>query len=278
MATYAVGDLQGCYDEFLRLLEAIRFEPTRDRLWLCGDLVNRGPLSLEALRFVRNLGDSAVAVLGNHDLHLLAVALSGKSPNRKDTLDPILRAPDRDELLSWLRERPLMHHDAELGWALVHAGLPPQWDIELALRMAGDAASALRGPGGTVLLTGMYGDDPDLWSEDLGETERLRFTINALTRLRFCDPQGRLRLKPKGAPADAPPGVMPWFRVPGRRSANARIIFGHWSALGQIQWPDYNVWGLDTGCVWGGQLTALCLETGKLQHCACRNHQTVVRQ
>jgi bis(5'-nucleosyl)-tetraphosphatase (symmetrical) len=258
MAVYAIGDLQGCYDEFRALLDRLSFDPGRDRLWLTGDLVNRGPGSLPALRFVRSLGAAANVVLGNHDLHLLAMAADAARPRRRgDTLDAVLAAPDRDELLAWVAHLPLVHADTALGWCMVHAGLPPQWDLETAAACGREVEAALAA-GPDEFLAAMYGDEPDRWSASLAGTSRLRFTVNCLTRLRYCAPDGRLLLHLKGPPSAAPPGALPWFKVPGRRSATERIVFGHWSALGY--YAGEGVVSLDTGCVWGGALTALRLD------------------
>ncbi|AOU98817.1 bis(5'-nucleosyl)-tetraphosphatase (symmetrical) [Acidihalobacter yilgarnensis] len=257
MAVYAVGDLQGCLDPLERLLEKLRFDPATDRVWLVGDLVNRGPQSLETLRFVRMLGIAAVCVLGNHDLHLLAVAENGDGLHRGDTLQPVLDAPDAAELLDWLRRRPLLHHDATLGWTMVHAGLPPEWDIPHALDYAAEIEAELR-TSPAALFANMYGDLPDRWSEDLAGMARRRFILNALTRMRYVDAAGRLDHRCKDAPDDAPTGLTPWFRVPARRSADARIVFGHWSTLGLINEPE--LLALDTGCVWGGALSAVRLD------------------
>ncbi|HXQ30585.1 MAG TPA: symmetrical bis(5'-nucleosyl)-tetraphosphatase [Steroidobacteraceae bacterium] len=269
MAVYAVGDLQGCYDEFRTLLDTLNFDPGRDRLWLTGDLVNRGPGSLAALRYVKSLGPAALVVLGNHDLHLLAAARNpAHGLKRGDTLDEVLAAPDRDELLAWLAARPLAHCDPALGWSMVHAGLPPQWDIPTALACAREVETALE-TGAGEFFTAMYGDQPDLWSPALAGHDRLRFTVNCLTRLRVCRADGRLLLSYKGPAAGVPPGALPWFKVPGRRSAGARVLFGHWSALGYYDAD--GVVSLDTGCVWGGTLTALRLDAaaGPVQ-VACR--------
>ena len=258
MAVYAIGDLQGCYDELRALLDRLGFDPAHDRLWLCGDLVNRGPKSLEVLRFVRGLGDAAVTVLGNHDLHLLAVWL-GKHRHFKTngTLGPILAAADRDDLLDWLRHRPLLHHDAALGWTLVHAGLPPQWDLATARACAAEVESALRGADLPAFIDHMYGNEPHRWDPGLRGWDRLRFTVNCLTRLRYCTAYGALSLAYKGAP-QATPDLLPWFEVPGRQSAGQRIVFGHWSTLGLHRGAD--VLGIDTGCLWGGALTAARLD------------------
>ena len=259
MAIHAVGDVQGCAAELDALLARLDFEPATDRLWFVGDLVNRGPRSLEVLRLVAGLGDGAVVTLGNHDLHLLALA-RGHAPLRDSDrpLQAILDAPDRERLLDWLQTRPLLHYDAALGITMIHAGLPPQWDIARARSCAAELEQALRSERGGALFAQMYGNQPDLWRDDLEGHERLRFITNALTRLRACDRHGRMLLKAKGRPQDLPEGAIPWFRVPGRRSAGARIVCGHWSALGYLD--EGGVLALDTGCVWGGTLTAQRLD------------------
>jgi bis(5'-nucleosyl)-tetraphosphatase (symmetrical) len=268
MAVYAIGDLQGCYDEFRALLDQLGFEPARDRLWLTGDLVNRGPASLATLRHVQSLGRAVSVVLGNHDLHLLAAALEPQCLRRSDTLDDVLRAPDREELLAWLRRLPLVHDDAVLGWSMVHAGLPPEWDIATAAARAAEVSAALVAEP-REFFAAMYGDRPDRWSADLAGSDRLRFTVNCLTRLRILSADGRLLLSYKGPLEGAPAGSRPWFQVPGRRSAGARIVFGHWSALGY--WDADGVVSLDTGCVWGGALTAVRLDaTAPPVQVACR--------
>lgn len=257
MATWAIGDLQGCHHEFLALLDLIHFDPASDRLWLTGDLVNRGPDSLEVLRSVRALGRCATVVLGNHDLHLLAVA-AGHAPIRpRDTLDRVLAAPDRDELLAWLVSRPLLHRDRTLGWTLFHAGLPPQWDLDTAEGCAREVEQALAtDPAG--LYAHMYGDQPDRWSARLAGHERLRFAVNCLTRLRAVDADGRVLIRFKGPLDQMPPHGLPWYRHPQRRSAGERIVSGHWSAIGYV--AEAGVRSLDTGCVWGGSLCALRLD------------------
>lgn len=263
MAVYAVGDLQGCLTECRRLLDRLDFQPDRDRLWLVGDIVNRGPESLEALRFVKGLGDAAITVLGNHDLNLLAVAYGDRRPRKQDTLTPILEAPDREELLDWLRHQPLFHHDPALDFAMVHAGLPPEWDLALAKRLAREVEAALQAPDFADLLAQMYGDQPNRWRDDLAGIERLRFAINCFTRMRYCTPAGQLRMKPKGPPGTQGEDEIPWFEVPGRRTAGQRIVFGHWSTLGALE--SHNAFATDTGCVWGGELTALRLDTPQPQ-------------
>ena len=260
MTRYAVGDVQGCFEELRTLISRIGFSADRDRLWFVGDLVNRGPRSLETLRFVRALGDNAVVVLGNHDLHLLAVAFGSRHRRKSDTLDEILEAHDRDALLEWLLTRPLVHR--ENRDLMVHAGLVPQWSAERAVTLAGEVESALRqNPG--KLFDQMYGDEPNRWSESLTGADRLRFVINVLTRLRVCTNEGRFDLKMKGKPPESPKAAeqafRPWFDIESRKSRDVRIIFGHWSALGLVLAP--GLVGLDTGCVWGSVLTAYDLDT-----------------
>jgi bis(5'-nucleosyl)-tetraphosphatase (symmetrical) len=258
MATYAVGDLQGCAEEFQALLDALSFDPAHDRLWLVGDLVNRGPQSLETLRNVRALGEAAITVLGNHDLHLLAVAHTQRRSKSQDTLEAVLQASDREELLHWLRHRPLLHHDPQLGYTLIHAGLAPQWDLEQATACAREVESALRTDRYLPFLENMYGDEPRRWSEQLTGWPRLRFIVNCLTRLRLCTQDGFIEARHKGAPVDAPAGLMPWFKVPSRRSQSLRVVCGHWSALGYHN--SDGVLSIDTGCVWGGSLCAVRLD------------------
>ncbi|ACL73803.1 symmetrical bis(5'-nucleosyl)-tetraphosphatase [Thioalkalivibrio sulfidiphilus] len=269
MSIYAVGDLQGCLTPLKRLLEQVRFDPAADQLWLVGDLVNRGPESLEALRFVRDLGDAAITVLGNHDLHLLAIHQGVHKVRRKDTVQPILDAPDRAELMDWLRHRPLLHHDPRIQWTLLHAGLPPQWDLAMARACASEVETVLRGPDHPTLLERMYGDEPDQWSESLQGWARLRFITNCFTRLRYCTADGSVDMAYKGAPGGQLPHLMPWFAVPGRRSVGTRIVFGHWSTLGLYQGDD--VLCLDTGCVWGQRMTLARLDSSALEtmHTRC---------
>ena len=257
MAVYAIGDLQGCLDPLRVLLDKIGFEPESDTLWFAGDLVNRGPQSLEVLRFVQAL-PNVVTVLGNHDLHLLAVA-SGQAPAKKlDTFTALLEAHDRDALLAWLRQQPLFHHDSALGSTLIHAGLFPQWDLATAAALAREAEAYIVRSDQNDLFTHMYGDMPDHWQDELGGWARLRVIINAFTRLRYCDNQGRMDLRPKGRPGTQPAHLLPWFQVPGRRSADSRVVFGHWSTLGV--WNSDGVICLDSGCLWGGRLTAVRLD------------------
>jgi bis(5'-nucleosyl)-tetraphosphatase (symmetrical) len=258
MAVYAIGDVQGCHDELRRLLDRLRFDPVRDRLWLTGDLVNRGPDSLGVLRTVRGLGAAATVVLGNHDLHLLALAAGVRPPRGGDaSLLPVMAAPDSGELLDWLATRPLLHRDPTLGWTLLHAGLPPQWTLSTAEACAREVEQALAADR-AAFLENMYGNDPDRWSDDLPAKRRRRFAVNCLTRLRFVDREGRLLLRLKGTLDSAPRGSIPWFRHPDRASAGERVVFGHWSALGYLR--EAGVLALDTGCVWGGSLCAVRLD------------------
>jgi bis(5'-nucleosyl)-tetraphosphatase (symmetrical) len=265
MATYAIGDLQGCYEPLERLLKSIAFDASRDRLWFVGDLVNRGPDSLACLRFVRGLGDGAVTVLGNHDLHLLCVGEGVERTRRRDTLDDVLAAPDRAELLAWIRHRPLFH--AAEGCALVHAGLVPEWTVERAAELAAEVQAVLRGTGYRDFLGRLYGDQPDRWRDELGGIDRWRVIVNAMTRLRVCDASGAMVLGFKGEPGEASEGWTPWFDVPGRRSRGTPVVFGHWSALGLSLRPD--LMGLDSGCVWGRALTAVRLHDRVLFQVEC---------
>jgi bis(5'-nucleosyl)-tetraphosphatase (symmetrical) len=258
MAVYAIGDVQGCFSCLRRLLDKLRFDPANDTLWFTGDLVNRGPESLKTLRFVKNLGDRAISVLGNHDLHLLAVAEGVVPARRKDTLRGVLRARDREELLHWLRHRPLLHYDKKLRFLLVHAGIAPQWKLKHARAAAREVEKVLRGGDYRTFLAQMYGDMPNLWSKDLAGWERLRYITNCLTRMRCCDRSGRLELTYKGSLVHKDKRLVPWFRVPGRAGRKHRIVFGHWSTLGPV--TDENIFPLDTGCVWGGYLTAIRLD------------------
>lgn len=258
MAVYAIGDIQGCYRELRRLLDLLRFDPARDRLWLTGDLVNRGAQSLETLRFVRGLGTAAITVLGNHDLHLLAAATHAEKLKPRDTLDGILNAPDRDELLGWLRCLPLLHHDAQLGYTLVHAGLPPQWDLAQAQACAHEVETQLCSERYADYFAHMYGNEPTQWSEELRGWDRLRFITNCFTRLRYCSADGHIALAHKGTPGTQPAGLLPWFEIPGRRSRDLKLVFGHWSTLGER--GDAGIYALDSGCVWGGRLSALRLD------------------
>nr|WP_297528915.1 symmetrical bis(5'-nucleosyl)-tetraphosphatase [uncultured Roseateles sp.] len=258
---YLIGDLQGCCDALARLLEKIDFSPSRDRLYLLGDLVNRGPDSLTTLRRLQSLGDAAQCLLGNHDLHLLATAAGVRAPHKGDTLDAILQAPDREALLEWMRRQRLAMRAQ--GWLMVHAGVVPQWDADETLALAEEVHALLRGPELAEFLPQMYGNEPDRWKDELTGVPRLRFIINVLTRIRFCNAKGRLDFKTKEGLGTAPEGFMPWFEVPERRTAGHPIAFGHWSTLGLVQRPD--LLALDTGCVWGGELTAARVADGEAQ-------------
>lgn len=253
MAVYVIGDIQGCFESLQRLLKKIEFDPSRDKVWFTGDLVNRGPKSLEVLRFIKSLDNSATTVLGNHDLHLLATSQKIGKPKNKDTLQEILDAPDKIELLEWLRHQPLFHYEDNFG--LFHAGLPPQWDLKMTKALASEAEEVLRGNKFDGFLKQMYGNMPDKWSNSLKGWDRIRFIVNCFTRLRYCDAKGRLALEEKGPPGSQSGAFTPWFQVPTRKTINTTLIFGHWSTLGFMD--DYNCFGIDTGCLWGGGLTAL---------------------
>lgn len=264
MAIYAIGDIQGCFDELQQLLKKIQFNPEKDYLWFAGDLVNRGPKSLEVLRFIKGLGNRAISVLGNHDFHLLAL-WKGHQRNSKenDTLAPILAADDCDELLEWLRQRPLFHHDKKLGISLVHAGLPPQWTLKKALKYAREVEAVLRGSQFDEFLANMYGNLPNRWSDELQGWDRIRFMVNCFSRIRFCSQSGELDLKMKGGPAEEDSQYHPWFRIDGRKSIDNPIIFGHWSTLGIHH--ENNTISIDTGCLWGGTLTAIRVDAPTLE-------------
>jgi bis(5'-nucleosyl)-tetraphosphatase (symmetrical) len=260
MSTFAIGDVQGCYDDLRRLLDHIAFDPGCDRLWLVGDLVNRGPQSAATLRFVKSLGSAATAILGNHDLHTMVVAAGVRDPHHGDTIDDILSASDRDELLHWLRHCPLMHHEGSN--AMVHAGLLPQWTVAEARRLAGEVEVVLRSDEHGEFFRHMYGNKPRRWKNSLTGYDRLRVIVNAMTRLRLCDDGGGMEFAHKTAPVDMPDGYQPWFDMEGRRGTDARVIFGHWAALGVMVRAD--VACLDAGCVWGRELTAMKLDDSTL--------------
>ncbi|MDO8962526.1 MAG: symmetrical bis(5'-nucleosyl)-tetraphosphatase [Methylophilus sp.] len=257
MATYAIGDIQGCFYAFQALLEKLRFNPSHDRLWLVGDMINRGTGSLEMLRWCVTHEHAIQVVLGNHDLHAIAVAHNIRPPHRSDTLRPILEASDGMQLLEWLRHQPLIIVEDDI--TMVHAGLLPQWTINQAITYAAEVEAVLRRDDYVQFLQHMYGNQPVIWQDDLQGMDRLRLITNAFTRLRVCDVHGELDYSFKGELADIPAGFMPWFQVPNRLSQTSTIICGHWSALGLYQ--QHNIHALDTGCLWGGQLTAMCLET-----------------
>jgi bis(5'-nucleosyl)-tetraphosphatase (symmetrical) len=259
MALYFIGDLQGCHEPLQRLLQRIDFSPSRDTLYLLGDLVNRGPDSLAVLRTVMQLGDAAQSLLGNHDLHLLTVGYGLRQQHKGDTLDAILQAPDRDALLDWVRHRSMALHVN--GWLVVHAGVLPRWSTSRTLTLAAEVEQALRGEQVIDFLSNMYGNTPASWDDSLTGHDRLRVIVNVLTRLRFCTPQGAMEFKAKGSATAAPAGYLPWFDVPGRLTSDTPIAFGHWSTVG-LDAPErppvmrHNTLALDTGCVWGNCLTA----------------------
>lgn len=268
MTTYAIGDIQGCQQRLNVLLERIHAATPNPRLIFVGDLVNRGPQSLATLREIRALGDSASVVLGNHDLHLLAVSQGIRPPHRTDTLDDILAAPDRDELLDWLRRQPLAI--LENNHLFVHAGVLPQWTARQTVALAGEVEAALRGPDWGDFLSTMYGNMPATWDDALTGADRLRCIVNALTRLRFCSANGTMELKSKGTETELP-GFMPWFDVPGRKTEDVTVVAGHWSTLGLIMRP--NLLTLDTGCLWGGKLTAVRLDDRAILQVDCPQYQ-----
>lgn len=269
MATYAVGDLQGCLTPLKCLLERVAFDPAKDKLWLVGDLVNRGPQSLETLRFLFTMRDSLVCVLGNHDLHLLAVAHNVERLKKGDTLREILDAPDRTELLDWLRQQRLMHYDEQRDIAMVHAGIAPQWTLKKALKRAAEVEAVLRDDVRLPLfLDGMYGNEPAKWDSDLHGIARLRVITNYFTRMRFCSEDGTLDLKSKEGLDSAPPGFAPWFQWSSRKTRGQKIIFGHWAALGG-QCDEPGVSALDSGCVWGETMTLMNINTGERHRCSC---------
>jgi bis(5'-nucleosyl)-tetraphosphatase (symmetrical) len=260
MSHYVVGDIQGCYAEFAQLLDMIAFDPARDRVWLVGDLVNRGPDSLSVLRQVKSLGAAATTVLGNHDLHLLIVAAGHRNPHRRDTLSPILEAPDRDELLDWLRRRPLVVREGEL--LLVHAGLLPSWTPQDAVMLSREVETVLASSAHDDFLRHLYGDEPARWDAGLTGYDRLRVIVNACTRLRFCSADDVMDLKEKRGPPHSPAGFAPWFAHPGRKSAGVTVLCGHWSTLDLTFAP--NMMMLDSGCLWGGTLTAFRLDDARV--------------
>lgn len=259
MAVYAIGDVQGCYDELNKMLDLVAFNPIHDQVWLAGDLVNRGPKSADVLRLLKSFGSSAKVVLGNHDLHLLANACGvTKHQHRLDTMSDVLDAPDSQELIDWLRHQPLLHHDAELGFTMVHAGMPPDWTVSKAKKRAKEVEAVLQSDEWPTFFQHMYGNEPDRWSKSLQGWDRLRYITNCFTRLRYCHQDGRLALKFKGNPVDKPAEQFTWFEMPNRKSRTERIVFGHWSTLGTGQYG--NVFSLDSGVVWGEQLTAVRID------------------
>lgn len=266
MATYAIGDIQGCYDSLRHLLDICHFDPGCDRLWLVGDLVNRGPKSLETLRLIKSLGPAALTVLGNHDLYLLMVAEGGaRFRGKDDTLQAIFDAPDGPELIDWLRHQPLCHTEGE--YCLVHAGLLPQWTSSRARALAREVEAVMQGPDYHEFIFNLWGSEPAGWSDELQGWARLRVIVNAMTRLRFCTPDGIMEFKSKGKLSNTPPGHLPWFEAPDRRSAESVLVTGHWSALGLKLTP--KLLALDSGCLWGGHLTALRLEDRQVFQVSC---------
>ncbi|MFO7995099.1 MAG: symmetrical bis(5'-nucleosyl)-tetraphosphatase [Marinobacter sp.] len=266
MTDYAIGDIQGCYERLLDVLAKVNFSPSRDRLWVAGDLINRGPSSLETLRYIESLGSSAVVVLGNHDLHLLAVALGGHALKNKDTLTDILDAHDHEHLFNWLRQQNLCIHDADRNFVMVHAGLPHIWSVDEAVRYGQEVEEVIRGPEAKSYFAQMYGNRPERWDPKLSGMGRWRVITNYFTRMRFIAEDGTLELAAKESAASAPAGFAPWFRFP--REDDVRVIFGHWAAL-EGQTESNRFIGLDTGCVWGGVLTLMNLDTGEKIHCDC---------
>lgn len=264
MAIYAVGDIQGCYDELCALVDLIAFDPAQDTLWIAGDLVNRGPQSLAVLRYLYGLGKAAVIVLGNHDVHLLAASVGARPMHPKDSFQDVLTAPDSDELLQWLRSQPLMYYDAGLNIAMVHAGLVPQWTIQAALSYTQEVHEALQGVSYQEVLANIYHNTSTMWRYDIPGMERLSVIMNACTRLRYCTQAGSMSLNAKWLPGTQPSEYFPWYAVPERKSADTRIVFGHWAALSGRVLGKYNVYALDTGCVWGGKLRALRLDDFKI--------------
>src|SRR3990172_2361000 len=273
MATFAIGDVQGCFEELEDLLGEIGFSRSRDRLWFVGDLVNRGPNSLEVLRFVKGLDDRAVVVHGNHDLHLLTLAAGHAKRRDDDTFDDVLAAPDRDELLDGVRFRPMLHVEDE--YVMVHAGLLPSWPVAQAQDLAAEVEAELRSRRHRLFLAELYGSRPDAWDDGLRGMDRLRVIVNAMTRMRFCSADGVMELRVKGEVEQAPPGFMPWFEVPGRKTRGVPVICGHWSALGLKLKRD--LLALDTACVWGGALTAVRLEDRRLFQVRCAQAADLAR-
>ncbi|MEX2476311.1 symmetrical bis(5'-nucleosyl)-tetraphosphatase [Marinobacter sp.] len=266
MADYAIGDIQGCYERLREVLDKVSFSPSRDNLWVAGDLINRGPSSLETLRYIESLGSSAVVVLGNHDLHLLAVALGGHQPKKKDTLEGILDAPDHERLVAWLRQQKLCVHDPRRRFVMVHAGLPHVWSVEQAVANAREVEAVIAGNQAPDYFTEMYGNDPARWDAGFTGMDRWRVITNYFTRMRFIAADGTLELATKESADSAPEGFAPWFEYP--RHDDVRVIFGHWASLEGNTGHNRFI-GLDTGCVWGGALTMMNLDSGEKIHCDC---------
>ena len=267
MSTYAIGDIQGCYTELQNLLNEINFNEKNDQLWFAGDLVNRGPKSLQTLRFIKSLGVSAKIVLGNHDLHLIAASKNIRPISNKDTIKEILTADDADELINWLKSRPLLLTDTDLGFTMVHAGIAPQWTLDTAKNFAKECESILQNEKIDDFLMHMYGDTPNIWSDSIEGYARQRFIINCFTRIRFCTIDGTLDLDIKVAPGSQKKSLIPWYALPNRKTIDNKIIFGHWSTIHfgvENNFKKYNVYPVDTGCLWGGQLTAMRLDDEKI--------------
>ena len=267
MSTYAIGDIQGCYTELQNLLNEINFNEKNDQLWFAGDLVNRGPKSLQTLRFIKSLGASAKIVLGNHDLHLIAASKNIRPISNKDTIKEILTADDADELINWLKSRPLLLTDTDLGFTMVHAGIAPQWTLDAAKNFAKECESILQNEKIDDFLMHMYGDTPNIWSDSIEGYARQRFIINCFTRIRFCTINGTLDLDVKVAPGSQKKSLIPWYALPNRKTIDNKIIFGHWSTIHlgvENNFKKYNVYPIDTGCLWGGQLTAMRLDDEKI--------------
>ena len=267
MSTYAIGDIQGCYTELQNLLNEINFNEKNDQLWFAGDLVNRGPKSLQTLRFIKSLGASAKIVLGNHDLHLIAASKNIRPISNKDTIKEILTADDADELINWLKSRPLLFTDTDLGFTMVHAGIAPQWSLDAAKNFAKECESILQNEKIDDFLMHMYGDTPNIWSDSIEGYARQRFIINCFTRIRFCTINGTLDLDVKVAPGSQKKSLIPWYALPNRKTIDNKIIFGHWSTIhlgSENNFKKYNVYPIDTGCLWGGQLTAMRLDDEKI--------------
>ncbi len=258
MAVYAIGDVQGCYDGLRRLLDHIGFQPDQDTLWFCGDLVNRGPQSVETLQFIRSLGERAISVLGNHDLHLLAIYRNGEKPGRHDTFDALLSHPDCDELMNWLQRQPLAHYEADLSALLVHAGVHPDWDLETTLSLAEELHQVLCSKRAAGYFAAMYGNKPDRWSDELSGMDRWRFITNVFTRMRFFDEKQALEFKAKAHPFEHPE-LTPWLDLPSRLPPDLRVYFGHWSTLGVGEFDQFC--SLDGGFVWHGRMVAARVDT-----------------
>lgn len=267
MSTYVIGDLQGCLDPLQKLLTKLDFDSSKDKLWFTGDLINRGPESLKTLRYIIDLGNNAISVLGNHDLHFLAVAVGHKRQSSQDTFDELLAAPDLKDLINWLRHRPLMHYDTSRNIAMLHAGLASQWSIPDACKYAREVETLLANNTYQQLLENMYGDSPSLWSENLTGAARYRFIINCFTRIRYCNSDGQLDFKYKNSPGTQPEPLQPWFSLDSRKSITTTIVFGHWSTLGFHH--QNNTYALDTGCLWGGSLSALNIDNKKVINVSC---------